>query len=392
MDGIQHPDLSMAEVVLTNLTKTYGGVAAVDGIDLRIRDGEFLVLVGPSGCGKTTTLRLIAGLDEPTSGEVRIGGRNVTRLAPKDRNVAMVFQHFTLYPHLNVFQNLAFGLKLRRVPRPQIERRVRQTAHMLGIDELLDRRPAELSGGERQRVALGRSVVRDPQVFLLDEPLSNLDARWRETLQKDLVQLQQQLGTTTIHVTHDQLEAMMMGQRIAVMNAGRIEQVGSPLDVYHAPVNRFVAEFIGSPPMNFLAGRLRIVGETPTFECPPIHLRIAASTLAGTGPVVGPRGHARRPPGRRADRPSSRPLVGAATGRGRAVSTAGCGFHPAAALWHARVERAGQWRYRAPRRRELGGVHRHGEVPPVRPGRRTRLPDCLRPIAAAQGVGSRFRS
>ena len=264
----------MAEVVLEKLSKTYGGVAAVDGLDLQIRDGELLVLVGPSGCGKTTTLRLIAGLDEPTAGEVRIGSRTVTRLAPKDRDVAMVFQHFTLYPHLNVFQNLAFGLKLRRLPRPQIESRVREAAAMLGIGDLLQRRPAELSGGERQRVALGRSVVRDPQVLLLDEPLSNLDARWRETLQRDLVRLQQQLGTTTIHVTHDQLEAMMMGQRIAVMNAGRIEQIGSPQDVYHTPVNRFVAEFIGSPPMNFLIGRLQIVDGTPTIQCPPIRLAL----------------------------------------------------------------------------------------------------------------------
>jgi ABC-type sugar transport system ATPase subunit len=264
----------MATVVLEKLSKTYGGVAAVDGLDLQIRDGELLVLVGPSGCGKTTTLRLIAGLDKPTAGEVHIGGRTVTRLAPKDRDVAMVFQHFTLYPHLNVSQNLAFGLKLRRLPRPQIESRVREAAAMLGIGDLLQRHPAELSGGERQRVALGRSVVRDPQVLMLDEPLSNLDARWRETLQRDLVRLQQQLGTTTIHVTHDQQEAMTMGQRIAVMNAGRIEQIGSPRDVYHTPVNRFVAEFIGSPPMNFLTGRLRIVDDVPALECPPIRLAL----------------------------------------------------------------------------------------------------------------------
>jgi multiple sugar transport system ATP-binding protein len=264
----------MAEVILEKLSKAYGGLLAVDRLDLPVRDGESLVLVGPSGCGKTTTLRLIAGLDQPTAGEVRIGGRTVTRLAPKARDVAMLFQHFTLYPHLNVFQNLAFGLQLRRLPRPQIESRVRMAAAMLGIGDLLQRRPAELSGGERQRVALGRCVVRDPQVLLLDEPLSNLDARWRETLQRDLVRLQQQLGTTTIHVTHDQQEAMMMGQRIAVMHAGRIEQIGTPRDVYHAPVNRFVAEFIGSPPMNFLTGRLQIVDDTPTIACPPIRLAL----------------------------------------------------------------------------------------------------------------------
>jgi len=269
----------MAEVVLENLRKIYGGLAAVDGIDLHVPDGELLVLVGPSGCGKTTTLRMIAGLDEPTSGDIRIGGRSVRRLAPKDRHVAMVFQHFALYPHLDVARNLAFGLKLRRVPRSEIEPRVRDAARTLGIEHLLQRRPAELSGGERQRVALGRAIVQDPQVFLFDEPLSNLDARWRESLRTDLVDLQRQLGTTTIHVTHDQMEAMMIGQRIAVMNAGRIQQVGPPLEVYHAPANRFVAEFIGSPPMNFLSGRVQIVDDTPTIECPPLSLELPREGL-----------------------------------------------------------------------------------------------------------------
>lgn len=264
----------MSEVVLENLRRTFGGVAAVDGIDLRVPDGELLVLVGPSGCGKTTTLRMIAGLDEPTSGEILIGGRSVRRLPPKDRHVAMVFQHFALYPHLDVFRNLAFGLKLQHVPRAEIEVRVRDAARRLGIEHLLQRRPAQLSGGERQRVALGRAIVRNPCVFLFDEPLSNLDARWREALRTDLVALQRQLGTTTIHVTHDQVEAMLIGQRIAVMDAGRIQQVGPPLEVYQAPANRFVAEFIGSPPMNFLAGRLEILDDTPIFACLPLNLQL----------------------------------------------------------------------------------------------------------------------
>lgn len=277
----------MAEVLLENLSKTYRGVPAVADLNLRIRDGELLVLVGPSGCGKTTTLRLIAGLDEPTGGEVRIGDRLVTRLAPRARDVAMIFQHFTLYPHLDVFQNVAFGLRLRRFPRAEIEHRVRQAAALLGIGDLLQRRPAELSGGQRQRVALGRCIVREPRVLLLDEPLSNLDARWRETLQADLVRLQQQLGTTTLHVTHDQQEALLMGQRIAVLNGGRIEQLGTPQDVYQAPRNRFVAEFIGSPPMNFLTGRLQLDDGAPMFACPPLRLPLPPQRWSAMGAWFG---------------------------------------------------------------------------------------------------------
>lgn len=262
----------MADVVLNNLQKDYAGRRAVAGLELHVQDGELLVLVGPSGCGKTTTLRLIAGLEDPTAGQIRIAGREVTQLAPKDRHVAMVFQHFTLYPHRNVFQNLAFGLQLQGVPRQHIEPRVRQVAGMLGVEHLLQRRPHELSGGERQRIALGRAVVRQPQVLLLDEPLSNLDARWRESLQNDLLELQQRLGTTTIHVTHDQQEALRLGQRIAVMQGGRIQQLGSPHEVYHAPANRVVAEFLGSPPMNFLTGRLQWQGEAASIVSPPLCL------------------------------------------------------------------------------------------------------------------------
>jgi multiple sugar transport system ATP-binding protein len=256
----------MAEVVLRQLTKKYGRLVAVDGIDLRIEDRELVVLVGPSGCGKTTTLRMIAGLEDITAGEIHIGGRLVNRVSPKDRDIAMVFQNYALYPHMNVYKNMAFGLKMRRVGKAEIEQRVKQAAGILGIEDLLQRKPAELSGGQRQRVAVGRAIVRDPRVFLFDEPLSNLDAKLRVTMRTELVKLQQQLETTMIHVTHDQVEAMMMGQRIVVMNEGRLQQVGRPSDVYNAPVNRFVAGFIGSPPMNFLNVRIRMSEDGPVAE------------------------------------------------------------------------------------------------------------------------------
>lgn len=246
----------MSQVELIRLSKNYGQTVAVDAIDLSIRDRELLVLVGPSGCGKTTTLRMIAGLEEITSGEIRIGDRVVNRVPPKDRNIAMVFQNYALYPHMNVYKNMAFGLKMRGVPRAEIERRVRNAASILGIEDLFRRKPGQLSGGQRQRVAVGRAIVREPEVFLFDEPLSNLDAKLRVTMRTELVKLQQRLETTMIHVTHDQTEAMMMGHRVVVMHRGRIQQVGRPMEVYNEPVNRFVAEFIGSPPMNFFEGFL----------------------------------------------------------------------------------------------------------------------------------------
>jgi len=242
----------MAEVRLKDVTKTFGKVVAVKSFSLDIEDGEFIILVGPSGCGKTTTLRSIAGLEEVTAGEIYIGDRLVNDVPPKNRDIAMVFQNYALYPHMNVYKNMSFGLRLRKVPRLEIDKIVRRTADLLGIGELLDRKPKELSGGQRQRVALGRAIVRDPHVFLFDEPLSNLDAKLRITMRAELLDLHQRLKTTAIYVTHDQLEAMTMGDRIVVMNEGLIQQVDTPQKVYDHPINRYVAGFIGSPSMNFL--------------------------------------------------------------------------------------------------------------------------------------------
>lgn len=242
----------MAEVRLKDVNKTFGKVVAVKDFNLDIKDGEFIILVGPSGCGKTTTLRSIAGLEEVTAGEIYIGDRLVNDVPPKNRDIAMVFQNYALYPHMNVYKNMSFGLRLRKVPRPEIDKIVRRTADLLGIGELLDRKPKELSGGQRQRVALGRAIVRDPHVFLFDEPLSNLDAKLRITMRAELLDLHQRLKTTAIYVTHDQLEAMTMGDRIVVMNEGLIQQVDTPQKVYDHPINRYVAGFIGSPSMNFL--------------------------------------------------------------------------------------------------------------------------------------------
>ena len=243
----------MATVTFDHVSKRYSGdVLAVNDLTLEIQDEEFLVLVGPSGCGKTTALRMIAGLEEITEGTLKIGDRVVNDLAPKDRDVAMVFQSYALYPHMSVFDNLAFGLKLRKVPKAEIDRRVREAATTIELSNLLDRKPKQLSGGQRQRVALGRAIVREPAVFLMDEPLSNLDAKLRVQTRAELARLHQRLRTTTVYVTHDQVEAMTMGDRIAVMNFGVLQQVGSPQDLYQHPVNKFVAGFIGSPAMNFV--------------------------------------------------------------------------------------------------------------------------------------------
>ncbi|HEV2375909.1 MAG TPA: sn-glycerol-3-phosphate ABC transporter ATP-binding protein UgpC [Streptosporangiaceae bacterium] len=257
----------MAEIVLDHVSKVYsGGVHAVDHLSLDIQDGEFMVLVGPSGCGKSTALRSIAGLEEITSGNISIGGRVVNHLPPKDRDIAMVFQNYALYPHMTVEQNLAFGLQQRKTPKPEIKRRVTDVARMLGIEDYLKRKPAALSGGQRQRVAMGRAIVREPQAFLMDEPLSNLDAKLRVSMRASLSQLHERLGVTTVYVTHDQVEAMTLGQRVCVLRDGQLQQVDTPQELFDHPVNLFVAGFIGSPSMNFVAAELvRDDGPAVTF-------------------------------------------------------------------------------------------------------------------------------
>ncbi len=247
----------MSEVSLRKVVKNYdGGVQAVKGIDLEIADQEFVVLVGPSGCGKSTTLRMIAGLEEITAGEIWIGGDIVNDVPPRDRDIAMVFQNYALYPHMSVFDNMAFGLKLRKFPKDEIKRRVAEAARILDIQALLGRKPRALSGGQRQRVAMGRAIVRNPKVFLFDEPLSNLDAKLRVQMRTEIKKVHQTVRTTTVYVTHDQVEAMTLADRVVVMNQGVIEQVGSPQELYHNPATRFVAGFIGSPAMNFLDCRI----------------------------------------------------------------------------------------------------------------------------------------
>ena len=246
----------MAAVTLRKVTKRYDDTLAVRGIDLEISDKEFVVLVGPSGCGKSTTLRMIAGLEDITDGEILIGGEVVNDVPPKDRDIAMVFQNYALYPHMTVYENMSFGLRLKRVPKADIKVRVENAARILDITELLQRKPKQLSGGQRQRVAMGRAIVRDPKVFLFDEPLSNLDAKLRVQMRTEIKRVHQKVRTTTVYVTHDQVEAMTLADRVVVMNAGSIEQVGAPNDLYHAPATRFVAGFIGSPAMNIVPCRL----------------------------------------------------------------------------------------------------------------------------------------
>jgi multiple sugar transport system ATP-binding protein len=265
----------MARVQLKHIYKRYSGnVATVKDLNLDIRDEEFLVLVGPSGCGKSTTLRMVAGLEEISEGELWIGDRLVNDVHPKDRDIAMVFQNYALYPHMNVYDNMAFGLKLRKVPKAEIDRRVREAAKILDIAHLLDRKPKALSGGQRQRVALGRAIVREPQVFLMDEPLSNLDAKLRVQMRTEISKLQQRLKTTTIYVTHDQTEAMTMGHRIVVMKDGVIQQVATPQQIYNHPANMFVASFIGSPAMNFLHGQLVEDGGKIYFRAPELNIEL----------------------------------------------------------------------------------------------------------------------
>ena len=256
----------MAQVLMKDLNKKYDEVHAVKDVNLHIRDKEFIVLVGPSGCGKTTTLRMLAGLEEITAGEIHIGERLVNDLPPKDRDIAMVFQNYALYPHMTVYDNMAFGLKMRKFPKAEIEKRVRDAAEILGIHELLKRKPRQLSGGQRQRVAVGRAIVRHPQVFLFDEPLSNLDAKLRVQMRTEIKELHQRLKTTSIYVTHDQIEAMTMADKIVVMRDGVVEQTGDPLSLYDCPSNTFVAGFIGSPAMNMVPGIARTNGGAARIE------------------------------------------------------------------------------------------------------------------------------
>ena len=299
----------MADVTIRSLKKAYGGLQVVHGLDLDILNGEFVVLVGPSGCGKSTLLRMIAGLEEVTSGDVMIGERRVNNLPPSERDIAMVFQNYALYPHKTVGANMGFALKMRGMPKAEIAAKVARAAEILGLTPYLDRFPRALSGGQRQRVAMGRAIVRDPQVFLFDEPLSNLDAKLRVQMRAEIRELHQRLKTTTVYVTHDQIEAMTMADRIVVLQAGKIEQVGAPLELYDRPANTFVAGFIGSPSMNMLAGVISsggvdvggvvlpmptgmkaAEGRTVTYGIRPEHLGMGETGLTGTVAVVEPTG------------------------------------------------------------------------------------------------------
>ncbi len=270
----------MAQVILKDLNKRFDEVQAVRDVNLTIRDKEFIVLVGPSGCGKSTTLRMVAGLEEITAGEIYIGERLVNDLPPKDRDIAMVFQNYALYPHMTVYDNMAFGLKMRKFPKVEIEKRVKQAAALLGIQELLQRKPRQLSGGQRQRVAVGRAIVRHPQVFLFDEPLSNLDAKLRVQMRVELKRLHERLETTAIYVTHDQVEAMTLGDRVVVMKDGVVQQVGEPLEVYSKPRNKFVAGFIGSPAMNFLETTISETDGSLYAQAPGLKARVPADRVS----------------------------------------------------------------------------------------------------------------
>jgi multiple sugar transport system ATP-binding protein len=286
----------MASIDLKGVSKIFaGGVPAVRDVNLSIADGEFMIFLGPSGCGKSTTLRMIAGLETVTAGDILIGGKRVNDVDPADRNIAIVFQNYALYPHMTVRDNLGFGLKLRHVPRAEIEKRIGDVSEMLGIGTLLARRPSQLSGGQRQRVALGRALVREPQAFLLDEPLSNLDAKLRASMRTELIKLHRRLGTTMVHVTHDQVEAMTMGERMCIMRDGEVVQVGAPLEVYQDPIDTFVASFLATPPMNLLPGRLetsddRLIATALGFACEiPAPYRASFASYAGRDVIVGVR-------------------------------------------------------------------------------------------------------
>src|SRR6266540_1924667 len=279
----------MAQVVIRNLNKKFDGVHAVNDVNLQIRDKEFIVLVGPSGCGKTTTLRMVAGLESITSGDVLIGEKVVNDLAPMDRDIAMVFQNYALYPHMSVYDNMTFGLKMRKFAKPDIAKRVQEAAEILGIQGLLARKPRQLSGGQRQRVALGRAIVRHPQVFLFDEPLSNLDAKLRVQMRVELKKLHLRLGTTAVYVTHDQVEAMTLGDRVVVMKDGWVQQVGEPLELYGRPVNRFVASFIGSPAMNFAEVSIAEMNGALWADGAGLRIRIPSKKQQALQPYAGSR-------------------------------------------------------------------------------------------------------
>jgi ABC-type sugar transport system ATPase subunit len=276
----------MRKIVLSQVCKRYGEQAVVEDLNLEMADGEFVVLVGPSGCGKSTTLRMLAGLEDVSSGSIHIAGRDVTRLQPAERNIAMVFQNYALYPHKTVYENLAFGLRMRKVPASEIESKVRWAAQMLSIENLLSRKPRQLSGGQMQRVSLGRALVRSPEVFLLDEPLSNLDAKLRIRMREEIAQLHRRITTNMVYVTHDQIEAMTLGDRIVIMNQGRVQQVGRPLEVYDAPANLFVAGFIGAPEMNLIKGRLQAEDGRLVFEAPGLTAALDAPPAARPGMEV----------------------------------------------------------------------------------------------------------
>jgi len=279
----------MAQVMMKDLNKRFDEVHAVKDVNLHVRDKEFVVLVGPSGCGKSTTLRMVAGLEEITSGEIVIGDRVVNDLPPKDRDIAMVFQNYALYPHMTVYDNMAFGLRMRKFPKAEIATRVQEAAEILGIQELLKRKPRQLSGGQRQRVAVGRAIVRHPQVFLFDEPLSNLDAKLRVQMRVELKRLHDRLETTAIYVTHDQVEAMTLGDRVVVMRDGWIQQVGEPLDLYSKPANRFVAGFIGSPAMNFVDATVSETNGALWAESPGLRVMVPAARAGALRPYTGQR-------------------------------------------------------------------------------------------------------
>jgi multiple sugar transport system ATP-binding protein len=291
----------MAEISLKGVTKSFGKNEVIHRTDVTIADGEFVVIVGPSGCGKSTVLRMIAGLETATEGEIRIGGKRVNEVEPKDRNIAMVFQNYALYPHMSVYDNMAYGLKIRKLTKEDIEKRVQRAAGILELGPYLQRKPRELSGGQRQRVAMGRAIVREPAAFLFDEPLSNLDAKLRVQMRAEIKKIQRRLQTTTIYVTHDQVEAMTMGSRIAVLEKGKLQQVGAPLEVYERPANAFVAQFIGTPPMNFVRGALADGGARVTagsFSIPvPAALRGATAGRDGGAVLAGIRPEHVMPPG-----------------------------------------------------------------------------------------------